>query len=63
MITQFIKLDENLDIKSIFKQVEKTFNLKRDDDMDWINYSSKMMFLFQLLQNLKSERHRVLIFS
>lgn len=45
----------------MLRQIQSEFDLA--DFNQWLESSSKIKFVFKLLENLKAEGHRVLIFS
>ncbi|CDW85194.1 dna excision repair protein ercc-6-like [Stylonychia lemnae] len=58
---QKLSLAEKLGLRYIKKQIEDTFDFK--DYKKWIRQSNKIKFLFELLNELYSSGHKVLIFS
>lgn len=52
------ELSEKLEFKNIMDKINEEFELE-----SWSQTSSKVNFLFQLLEQLKKDGHKVLIFS
>ena len=54
-------MSDKLKFKNMLKDLRTQFKL--NNFTDWIKASSKVNFLFDLLENLKQQGHKVLIFS